>query len=107
MRIKSLDICRGIIIIGMMFAHLRDWWLREEDLWFSSLSRLFVDRIFAPGFLVASGISLIIWFRIASIKADELQNYSKSIMKKEYYFRGLVLLVIALLYNSFVGFAKV
>ncbi|MFX0187079.1 MAG: hypothetical protein ACFE8A_05020 [Candidatus Hodarchaeota archaeon] len=50
-----------------------------------------------------SGISLIIWYRNASAKAKELDNYSPSIMKKEYYFRSLILLIIAVIYNAVVA----
>ena len=102
MRIKTLDIARGLIILGMIWVHLRTWWLREEDSWFTDISRLLVDRIFGPAFILLSGISLIIWYRMASIKAKELENYNKSIMKKEYYFRALILLIVAVIYNIFV-----
>ena len=50
-----------------------------------------------------SGISLIIWYRNAIAKAKELDNYSPSIMKKEYYFRSLILLIIAVIYNAVVA----
>ncbi|TFG24298.1 MAG: DUF1624 domain-containing protein [Promethearchaeota archaeon] len=103
MRIKTLDIARGLIILGMVWVHLRTWWLRKEDAWFNDISRLLIDKIFGPAFIWLSGVSLILWYRNASIKAKELENYNARIMKKEYYFRALILLVIAFSYNIVVA----
>lgn len=103
MRIKTLDIARGLIILGMVWVHLRTWWLRKEDAWFTDISRLLIDKIFGPAFIWLSGVSLILWYRNASIKAKELENYNARIMKKEYYFRALILLVIAFSYNIVVA----
>ncbi len=103
MRIKSLDIYRGLIMLGMVWVHLRTWWLRTEDAWFIAISRLLIDRIFGPAFIWISGISIMIWYRNASINAKELENYNARIMKKEYHFRALILLVIAVIYNLFVA----
>ena len=104
MRIKTLDIYRGLIMLGMVWVHLRTWWLRKEDAWFIAISRLLIDRIFGPAFIWISGISIMIWYRNASINAKELENYNARIMKKEYYFRALILLVIAFIYNLIVAF---
>jgi uncharacterized membrane protein len=30
-RIKSLDSFRGFIMLVMVWVHLCDWWIREED----------------------------------------------------------------------------
>jgi len=104
MRIKTLDIYRGLIMLGMIWVHLRTWWLRKEDAWFIDISRLLVDRVFSPAFIWLSGISIMIWYRNASINVKELENYNDRIMKKEYYIRALILLFIAFSYNLFVAF---
>jgi len=35
-RIKNLDTFRGFIMLAMVWVHLCEWWLREEDIWFSN-----------------------------------------------------------------------
>ena len=51
-RLKGIDIFRGIIMLAMVFVHLRDWWIiGGATATFSNITRPFIDRTFAPAFM--------------------------------------------------------
>lgn len=54
-RLKGIDIFRGMIMVAMIFVHLRDWWLiGGADATFSYITRPFIDRTFAPAFMFSA-----------------------------------------------------
>jgi hypothetical protein len=102
-RIKSLDTFRGFIMLAMVWVHLCDWWLREEDIWFSNAVVPILKLIFGPGFLLLAGISISLSYRKSLIKITRMDDFNYDILKKEYLFRATFILIVALGYNSFVA----
>jgi len=102
-RIKGLDSFRGFIMLVMVWGHLLDWWLREEDIWFSNALLPIVRVIFGPGFLLLAGISITLSYRANLVKITKRDDFNYNILKKEYLFRATFILVVALGYNSFVA----
>ena len=102
-RIKSLDSFRGFIMLAMVWVHLLEWWLREEDIWFSDAIVPILKLIFGPGFLLLAGISIALTYRKNLIKITRMDNFTHDIFKKEYLFRATFILIVALGYNSFVA----
>jgi len=102
-RIKSLDTFRGFIMLAMVWVHLSEWWLREEDIWFSNATVPILKLIFGPGFLLLAGISIALSYRKNHIKITTMDDFKYDVVKKEYFFRATFILVVALGYNSFVA----
>ncbi|MFX1287190.1 MAG: resistance to Congo red protein [Promethearchaeota archaeon] len=102
-RIKSLDSFRGFIMLAMVWVHLCEWWLREEDIWFSNAVLPVLKLIFGPGFLLLAGVSVVLFYKKNFIKITLIDDFNYSIVKKEYLFRATFILIIAIGYNSFVA----
>jgi uncharacterized membrane protein len=100
-RIKSIDIFRGFMIIGMLFTHLRDWWVvGGSNSTLNYCTRQFTDRIFGSGFLFIAGVSVYISY---SNRLNKSTEYSQKFIRSEYFVRTALILLIALLYNVFVA----
>jgi uncharacterized membrane protein len=102
-RIKGLDSFRGFIMLMMVWVHLCEWWLREEDIWFSNSVLPILKLIFGPGFLLIAGISITLFYRKNLIKITKMDDFNYNILKKEYLFRATFILIVALGYNSIVA----
>ncbi len=102
-RIKSLDSFRGFIMLVMVWVHLCDWWIREEDIWFSNAILPILKLIFGPGFLLLAGISITLSYKKNLIKITKMHDFNYNILKKEYLFRATFILILALGYNSIVA----
>jgi len=102
-RIKSLDSFRGFIIALMVCTHTCDWWLNPSSHWFFQLVYLFIDRTFGPGFLFISGISTALYVKNKFSKLNTTQEFNKKVIRHEYFIRALILLAVALIFNSFVA----
>jgi uncharacterized membrane protein len=102
-RIKSLDSFRGFIMLVMVWVHLCDWWIREEDIWFSNAILPIIQLSFGPGFLLLAGISITLYYRKNLIKITKMHDFNYNILKKEYLFRATFILLVALGYNSIVA----
>ena len=75
-RLKSIDIFRGLIMVLMIFVHLRDWWLiGGANAAFSYITRPFIDRTFAPAFMFSAGISTFISYDNRIKKKSEEYSY--------------------------------
>ncbi|MFW9969855.1 MAG: acyltransferase family protein [Candidatus Odinarchaeota archaeon] len=101
-RLKGIDIFRGVIMVAMIFVHLRDWWLiGGATATFSYITRPFIDRMFGPAFMFSAGIGAFISYenRIKNIS----EKYSYRRVKYEYFFRAIIIGIIALTYNIFVA----
>jgi len=96
-RIRSLDIFRGFIMLAMVWVHLCNWWLREEeDIWFSYAIVPILKLIFGPGFLLLAVISIVLSYRKSLIKITKRDDFNYNILKKEYFFRATFILILAL-----------
>ncbi|MFX1287191.1 MAG: heparan-alpha-glucosaminide N-acetyltransferase domain-containing protein [Promethearchaeota archaeon] len=102
-RLRSIDNFRAITMVMMIWIHLRLWWLRDADQWFVDITLPFTDRVFACAFLMIAGASATLFTRSRLIKVNKIGNYTLKIVKKEYYFRALLIFIIAIGYNSFVA----
>ena len=102
-RIKTFDIFRGWCMFMMVFAHMLSWWIISRDRWLTSAIHSIFGDIVGIGFLFVSGLSAVIFFRNRLIKAEASIEYSLEQAKSEYLFRGLLILIIALLYNIFIS----
>ncbi len=99
-RIRSIDTLRGFSIVLMIFIHMFSWWVRPEDFWLNSLIHSFLGDIAAGGFLFVSGLSAIIFFKSRVVKAETLNKINDKQAKNEYLIRALLILFVAILYNS-------
>jgi uncharacterized membrane protein len=100
-RIKSIDIFRGFMIVGMLFTHLRDWWIiGGSSSTLNYCTRQFTDRIFGSGFLFIAGVSIFISYSNRLIKNTE---YNEKLIRSEYFIRSALILLVAILYNFFVA----
>ena len=98
-RIKTFDFIRGWCMFMMVFGHMLSWWIISQDRWLTSAIHSILGDIIAIGFLFISGLSAVIFFRNRLTKAEASIEYSLEQVKSEYLFRGLLILIIALLYN--------
>ena len=80
-RIKNLDSFRGFIMLAMVWVHLCEWWLREEDIWFSNAIVPILKLAFGPGFLLLAGISIALSFRKSLIKITKRDDLNYNILK--------------------------
>ncbi|MFX0040621.1 MAG: heparan-alpha-glucosaminide N-acetyltransferase domain-containing protein [Promethearchaeota archaeon] len=104
-RLKGIDIFRGLIMVLMVFVHLRDWWLiGGADAAFSNITRPFIDRTFAPAFMFSAGLSTFISYNNRIKRISE--EYSYRTIKNEYLFRAIIIGIIGLIYNIFVAIMK-
>ena len=104
-RLKSIDTFRGLSMLWMLVAHLLHWWLKPEDLWIYDIIWAIFDVIGAAGFLFIAGVSTAISFRNRYYKAESSDNYNSHMIKVEYMFRAFCILLLALVYNSFLAIA--
>ncbi len=98
-RIKSIDSFRGLSMLWIVVAHLLNWWLISEDFWYYSLMASIFDVLGASSFLFISGVSSVLFYKNQQVKELIAGNLNKRYSKNIFLLRGLILLVIALLYN--------
>jgi len=99
-RIKSIDTIRGWCIFMMVFAHMLSWWVIPEDFWLTLTFHSIFGDIAAGGFLFVSGLSAVIFFRSRLCKAENSDDINKRIARNEYLIRALLILIVAIIYNS-------
>jgi len=90
-------------MVVMIFGHMLSWWIISQDRWLTSAIHSILGDIVGIGFLFVSGLSAAIFFRNRLTKAEASIEYSLEQVKSEYLFRGLLILIIALLYNIFIS----
>jgi uncharacterized membrane protein len=103
-RLKSIDTLRGLSMAWMFLGHLQNWWLSEKDFWVYDLTFCIMDVIGASAFLFIAGVSTAISYNNKYEKANSSENYNLRILKIEYFFKSLSILIIALLYNLIFAF---
>ncbi len=98
-RLKSIDILRGLSMCWMFLGHLEDWWLIGRDNWFNTYTHAIFDVVGSSAFLFVSGLSTAISYRNRVKKAESTEGYDMKSVKYEYFFRNLIIFIIALFYN--------
>jgi uncharacterized membrane protein len=106
-RIKSLDTSRGFCIVLMVWGHMLSWWVIPEDFWITGILHSFLGDLAAGGFLFVSGISAVIFFKRRVLKAEMSNEISLEQVKNEYLFRALIILIIALIFNSAIAIGTI
>jgi len=101
-RIKSIDIIRGFAIVCMFLYHIQIWWINETDLPFIHILYSTYAILGTTGFLFISGVSTSISYKNRIQKIED--GYTEKIIRKEYFIRALLILIIAILFNLFVAF---
>jgi len=102
-RINGIDTIRGMSMWLMMVGHLMDWWIKQEYYCHRLQMYAILEPMVSTGFLFASGISAALSYkkRLSRIKATNTSNLSQ--LRNEYIFRALFILIIAFIYNFFIG----
>jgi len=90
-------------MMWMFVGHLLGWWLMPEYSRINSIIYAIVDAIGASMFIFLSGMSTIISYRNRCNKAATLDDYSMKTARNEYFIRALLILLIALIYNTCVA----
>ena len=103
-RFRSFDTIRGFCIFIMIIGHLLDWWLRPQEIWLSVVYHAVIADIAASGFLLISGVSSMISFRSSLRKAEISDDYNQRMVNNDYIYKGLLILVMAIIYNSIDAF---
>jgi len=86
----------------MIYGHLFDWWLRDEDYWFfSGILKPLLGPIGATGFIFISGISAGLSYKKNKLKS--LNIFFMKDVRNVFIFRALFILVISFLYNFFIA----
>lgn len=98
-RIRSIDTIRGISMAWMIFAHLLDWWTSSEFHWLVSMFHSVFEPLGASCFLFISGISISISYRKRMKKAKNSENYFLKEANLEYFFRAILIFLVAFGYN--------
>ncbi|MFX1480376.1 MAG: heparan-alpha-glucosaminide N-acetyltransferase domain-containing protein [Promethearchaeota archaeon] len=101
-RIKSIDIFRGLGMVYIMVGHMIDWWSRPVDDWLFFVYVSLFSALGAAGFVFISGVSTIISYRKKVDKAKNTEGYNLKMVKREYLFRSVMILGVALAYNLIV-----
>ncbi len=99
LRLKSIDIFRGLCMSWMVLNHVIDWWVKSEFMFLHSITVRILDPIGASGFLFISGISTMISHRRNLLKAKISEDYNSRMIKNAYSFRTLFIFIIAIFYN--------
>lgn len=104
-RLKSIDNFRGIAVIAMIWLHLSEWSLSGDSRSFLNIPLLVTQYGFLVSYQFISGVSRYLFYKTGG----SLGNFSETIkhrrIKREFFVRGIFLLIVALLYNSVVAIA--
>ncbi|TFG06190.1 MAG: DUF1624 domain-containing protein, partial [Promethearchaeota archaeon] len=98
-RYKSIDVVRGIAILGMIFGHILNWWIIPEDYWLYLFLYYCLGPIAAGGFLFISGFSAIFAYKKSMIMTRKSDDFNMKMVRNVYMLRVLLLLLIAFIYN--------
>ena len=103
-RIKSVDTIRGLCILLMILGHLMDWWIIPDDRWLIFILFAFLAPIAATGFMFISGFSAILSYKRKVTNIEGSNGLTMRKVKSIYIIRALLLLIVALLYNTAIAF---
>ncbi|MFX0074044.1 MAG: heparan-alpha-glucosaminide N-acetyltransferase domain-containing protein [Candidatus Hermodarchaeota archaeon] len=103
LRLKSIDTFRGIAVIAMIWLHLSEWWLSEDSSAFLNIPLVVTQYGFLVSYQFISGVSRYLFYKTGGTRGKSLENLNKQQIKREFVVRGLLLLIVGLLYNSVVA----
>jgi len=83
----------------MIWLHLSDWWL-SDGLSFINVPVLVTQYGFWVSYQFISGISRFLFYKTGGLREGSSEIINNQKIKREFVVRGLILLFIALLYNS-------
>lgn len=87
----------------MVWGHMLSWWMISQDRWLTSALHSIFGDIVGIGFLFISGLSTVLLFRSRIMKVGVSIDYSVDQVRNEYLFRALLILIIAVGYNSVIS----
>jgi len=90
-------------MVHMIVGHMTEWYLTQESMWFFDIYRAIADPIGSGAFLFLSGVSAVLSYRSRTEKTEIAKSYSKKTLRNEYFLRAFFILIIALIYNTFVA----
>jgi hypothetical protein len=90
-------------VIAMIWLHLSEWWLSGDSVAFLDIPLNITQYGFLVSYQFISGVSRYLYYKTGGSTLQPTENIDKRRIKKEFLVRGLMLLVIALLYNSVVA----
>ena len=99
MRIQALDIFRGLCIFYMTFGHLVNWWIIKADYGLYEIIWNFGAFVGGGGFLLVSGMSAALSYKIRKEKSQTFQNSNEKMIRNEYILRALVIFMISAIWN--------
>jgi uncharacterized membrane protein len=102
-RLKSIDNFRGIAIIAMIWLHLSEWSLSVESNSFLKIPLLVTQYGFLVSYQFISGVSRFLFYKTGGLLIESSETIKNRKIKREFLVRGLLLLFVALLYNSVVA----
>ncbi len=98
MRIRSLDLIRGLCVLFMLITHALSFWFVPSSMWLFTLEGITAGSICASGFVFISG---------ASFGFSWAKNERAGIPQKEQYLKGIasaiVLYILAFSNNALAG----
>jgi len=104
-RIRVIDTARGIAIFGMVIGHMLNWWLTEQDFWLYDVLSVYLFCFGAASFIFISGASAAISLKRGYMEIEKGDKFFMRLIKKMYFLRAFLLLIISLIYNFVVALA--
>jgi len=100
-RIQAIDIFRGLCIFYMTFGHMTYWWTAESSFWLYEVIWNLGAPIGGGGFLLVSGMSAMISYKVNLEKAQLSNDFSMKNSRNQYIIRALIILLISFIWNFF------
>ncbi len=100
-RIGALDIFRGLCIFYMTFGHMTYWWSAKASFWLYEMIWNLGAPIGGGGFLLVSGMSAMISYKVNLYKAQLSNDFSMKNSRNQYIIRALIILLISFIWNLF------
>ncbi|MHA1146943.1 MAG: acyltransferase family protein [Promethearchaeota archaeon] len=98
-RLKSIDTLRGVSICWMIFTHCLSWWIIDEDRWIALILWGILDFLGSTAFIFISGVSTALYYNSRKKRAEINDEYNDNMIRNEYLFRAVFLLLLAICYN--------
>lgn len=100
-RVQAIDIFRGLCIFYMTFGHLTYWWTAKSSFWLYELIWNLGAPIGGGGFLLVSGMSAMISYKV-NLQKDKISGVdSTKNSRTQYIIRALIILIISFIWNFF------
>lgn len=100
-RIQAIDIFRGLCIFYMTFGHMMYWYSAKSSFWLYEIVWNLGAPIGGGGFLLVSGMSAMISYKVNLEKAKLSGDFSMKNSRNQYIIRALIILLISFIWNFF------